>query len=95
MSGKKCAEILEKIPSGIEGFDNITVGGLPQCQTTLLMGGPGCGKTILALQILVNGASLHGAPGIFVAFEENANRVSANGRVSAGICAGWRRSSFT
>ncbi len=78
MSDKKRAEVLEKIPSGIEGFDDITGGGLPLRRTTLLMGGPGCGKTVFALQILVSAAQRHGTPGIFVAFEENARRVAAN-----------------
>jgi circadian clock protein KaiC len=71
---------LEKVLSGIEGFDDITGGGLPQGRTTLLMGGPGCGKTVMALQILVS-AAREGRPGIFVAFEENARRVSANGEI--------------
>ena len=79
MSDKSMAEVLEKIPSGIEGFDDITGGGLPSRRTTLLMGGPGCGKTVVALQILVNAAQSGGAPGIFVAFEEGARRVAANG----------------
>ena len=78
MSDKKRAGVLEKIPSGIAGFDDITAGGLPRGRTTLLMGGPGCGKTVFALQALVHGATTHNAPGIFVAFEENANRVQAN-----------------
>lgn len=69
---------LQKIPSGIEGFDDISGGGLPRGRTTLLMGGPGCGKTVFALQILVNGATHQGMPGIFVAFEENVRRVVAN-----------------
>ena len=71
-------EPLQKISSGIEGFDDITAGGLPRWRTTLLMGGPGCGKTVLALQILVNGAAHQGMPGIFVAFEESVGRVLAN-----------------
>ena len=41
-------EVLEKISSGIEGFDEITAGGLPRGRTTLLMGGPGCGKTVFS-----------------------------------------------
>jgi len=69
---------LEKISSGIDGFDDITAGGLPLRRTTLLMGGPGCGKTVLALQILVGSALRAGTPGIFVAFEENAQRVAGN-----------------
>jgi circadian clock protein KaiC len=79
MSDKKHLAGMEKIPSGIEGFDDITDGGLPIGRTTLLMGGPGSGKTVIALQMLVNGTAHHGTPGIFVAFEENARLVSANG----------------
>lgn len=79
VNDKKQADVLEKICSGIEGFDDITGGGLPRGRTTLLMGGPGCGKTVFALQMLVYGAARHDAPGIFVAFEENASRVLANG----------------
>ena len=50
--------VLTKTATGIAGFDEITGGGLPQNRTTLLMGSPGAGKTILALQALVNGAKL-------------------------------------
>ena len=78
MSDKKPPDVLDKVSSGIEGFDDITAGGLPLRRTTLLMGGPGCGKTVFALQMLVSGALHRGAPGIFVAFEENARRVAAN-----------------
>jgi circadian clock protein KaiC len=73
------AELLHKIPSGIEGFDDITSGGLPLGRSMLLMGGPGSGKTVLALQILVGATTQGGTPGIFVAFEENARRVAENG----------------
>jgi len=69
---------LQKSATGIEGLDDITCGGLPIGRTTLLMGGPGCGKTVIALQILLGGARDHGTPGIFVAFEEDARRVLAN-----------------
>lgn len=78
MDPEALSEACEKTSSGIEGFDEITGGGLPCGRTTLLMGGPGCGKTVLALHILVNGAVHLGAPGLFVAFEENADRVQAN-----------------
>lgn len=67
-----------KAPTGITGFDDITGGGLPRGRTTLLVGGPGSGKTIFALQFLVNGAQHCKEPGIFVAFEETATRISAN-----------------
>ncbi len=74
-----------KSPSGIVGFDEITGGGLPRGRTTLVAGGPGCGKTIFALQFLVNGAKDFGEPGIFVAFEEESRRVTANAESF-----GWR-----
>ncbi len=71
-------QAIEKMPTGIEGFDEITNGGLPRGRTSLVMGGPGCGKTIFALQTLVNGARLKGEPGIFVAFEEQSRQIIAN-----------------
>jgi circadian clock protein KaiC len=67
-----------KTPSGIAGFDEITRGGLPSRRTTLILGGPGAGKTVLALQFLVNGATEWREPGIFVAFEENSREIVAN-----------------
>jgi len=60
-----------KTPTGLQGFDEITRGGLPAGRTTLLLGGPGSGKTIFAMQFLVHGALECGEPGIFVAFEES------------------------
>ena len=66
-----------KALTGIQGFDEITFGGLPRGRTTLVMGGPGCGKTVFALQSLVNGAH-QGEAGIFVAFEESAAQILAN-----------------
>lgn len=67
-----------KAPTGILNFDHNMGGGLPRGRTSLLIGGPGSGKTVFALQTLVNGASQYGEPGIFVAFEENAEQVIAN-----------------
>jgi circadian clock protein KaiC len=67
-----------KARTGIEGFDEITNGGLPRGRTTLFEGGAGSGKTLMALQTLVNGARLYNEPGIFVAFEESAQRITAN-----------------
>jgi circadian clock protein KaiC len=69
---------LEKMPTGIEGFDEITSGGLPRKRTSLIIGGPGTGKTVFALQTLANGARRWGEPGIFVAFEENSRQLIAN-----------------
>jgi len=70
---------LAKLPTGIEGFDHLSHGGLPQHRTSLLIGGPGAGKTVLALQCLVNAARQQRAPGIFVAFEESPSQILANG----------------
>ena len=67
-----------KAPTGITGLDEITGGGLPRGRTTLLLGGPGSGKTILSLQFLVHGARACKEPGIFVAFEETAKRIVSN-----------------
>lgn len=66
-----------KAPTGIQGFDEITGGGLPKGRTTLVLGGPGCGKTVFALQALVNGAQMKEA-GMFVAFEESTRQIVAN-----------------
>ncbi len=67
-----------KAPTGIVGFDEITGGGLPRGYTTLLVGGPGSGKTLLGLQFLVHGARNCREPGILVAFEESSKRIVAN-----------------
>jgi circadian clock protein KaiC len=70
--------LASKAPTGIVGFDEITGGGLPRGRTTLLVGGPGSGKTIFAMQFLVHGARECEEPGIFVAFEETPERIVAN-----------------
>ncbi len=71
-------EQLEKVKTGIKGFDEITGGGLPKGRTTLVCGGPGCGKTLLASEFLVNGALDYGEPGVFMAFEETAEELARN-----------------
>ena len=72
------AQATSKTATGIAGFDEITGGGLPRGRTTLLVGGAGAGKTVMALQFLVHGARQCKEPGIFVAFEESAARILAN-----------------
>ena len=71
-------DAIEKAPTGIPGFDEITRGGLPCARVTLALGGPGTGKTVFALQALVNGARAYREPGIFVAFEESSRQIVAN-----------------
>jgi circadian clock protein KaiC len=70
--------VVTKVLTGIQGFDEITDGGLPRGRTTLVMGGPGCGKTVFALQSLVTGANKRMEAGIFVAFEESTRQIVAN-----------------
>ncbi|HYE04199.1 MAG TPA: circadian clock protein KaiC [Planctomycetota bacterium] len=69
---------LVKVPSGVRGLDEITFGGLPRGRPTLVCGDAGCGKTLFGMQFLVRGALDHGEPGVFVAFEENADELTAN-----------------
>ncbi|HSN85121.1 MAG TPA: ATPase domain-containing protein, partial [Thermoanaerobaculia bacterium] len=71
-------EGIQKSPSGIAGFDEITGGGLPTGRPSLVCGGPGCGKTLFAMQFLVNGALLFDEPGVFMSFEENTEELAKN-----------------
>jgi circadian clock protein KaiC len=59
---KPPVETLQKCPTGIKGLDEITGGGLPQGRPTLVCGGTGCGKTLLAMEFLVRGATEHNEP---------------------------------
>lgn len=63
---------------GIRGLDDITNGGLPQGRSTLICGGAGCGKTLLGMEFIVNGALQFGEPGVFVAFEETVDDLTKN-----------------
>jgi circadian clock protein KaiC len=69
---------LPKAPTGIQGLDELTGGGLPQGRPTLLCGSAGCGKTLLAMEFLVRGAVDSGEPGVFMAFEENTGELAQN-----------------
>lgn len=69
---------LKKAPSGIKGLDEVTNGGLPQGRPTIVCGGPGCGKTMMAVEFLVRGALEYNEPGVFVAFEETPQELTQN-----------------
>src|SRR5512143_2554863 len=69
---------LKKVPTGIQGLDEITGGGIPQGRPTLVCGSAGCGKTLLAMEFLVRGAQEFNEPGVFVCFEENAEELRKN-----------------
>src|SRR5215468_3905665 len=77
---KPAQGVLPKAPTGIQGLDEITAGGLPRGRPSLVCGGPGCGKTLLAMEFLVRGAVAHGEPGVFVTFEETSEELIANVR---------------
>ncbi len=61
---------LQKCPTGIKGFDEVTKGGLPKNRTTLFTGRTGTGKTLLGINFLINGASNYNEPGVLMSFEE-------------------------
>jgi circadian clock protein KaiC len=71
-------EPIPKAPSGIRGFDEITDGGFPKGRTTIVCGGPGCGKTMLGIEFLVRGALEFNEPGVLIAFEETPQDIAKN-----------------
>ena len=70
--------IFPKSLTGIQGLDEITSGGLPKNRPTLLLGNTGCGKTIMAMEFLVNGIVKFNEPGVFMAFEEKTEELIVN-----------------
>lgn len=77
-SKKSSPKGIEKASTGIQGLDEITFGGLPKGRPTLICGNTGCGKTILALEILIRGAIEFNEPGVFFAFEETKEDIIKN-----------------
>jgi circadian clock protein KaiC len=69
---------LRKSPTGIAGLDEISGGGLPKGRTTIVCGGPGCGKTMLGIEFLVRGALQYNEPGVLMAFEEAPRDIATN-----------------
>ena len=69
--------VLEKTPTGIEGLDEITGGGLPRGRPALICGAAGCGKTMFAMKFLAHGAEI-GEPGVYVSFEETPDELIKN-----------------
>ncbi len=82
--------VLQKCPTGIAGFDELTLGGLPRHRTSLVCGGAGCGKTLFGMQFLINGITEYGENGVLLAFEETpeelAENVASLGIDLAGLC---------
>ena len=71
---------LPKAPTGIQGLDEVTLGGFPRGRPTLICGSAGAGKTLLAMEFLVCGAVEYSEPGVFMAFEETAAELAQNVR---------------
>ncbi|MDR3776421.1 MAG: circadian clock protein KaiC [Terracidiphilus sp.] len=69
---------LAKVPTGIQGLDEVTGGGLPKGRVTLVCGRAGCGKSLLAMEFLVHGAVEYGEPGVCMNFEETEEKLTAN-----------------
>ncbi len=69
---------LEKAPSGVKGLDEVNGGGLPRNRPTLVCGSAGCGETVLAMEFLVRGAMEYGENGVFIAFENSAEKPATN-----------------
>jgi circadian clock protein KaiC len=69
---------LAKAPTGIQGLDEVTGGGLPKGRVTLVCGSAGCGKSLLAMEFLVHGAVRYAEPGVCMDFEETEGKLAAN-----------------
>jgi circadian clock protein KaiC len=76
--GKIALQSLPKAATGIRGLDEVSGGGLPRGRPTLICGGPGCGKTMLAVEFLVRGAQQFQERGVLVSFEETADDLAQN-----------------
>ena len=69
---------ISKSPTGIGGFDDLTLGGVPSGRPTLVCGSAGCGKTLFATTFLIYGARDYDEPGVFVTFEERPADIVSN-----------------
>jgi circadian clock protein KaiC len=78
VKSKKTIDYLQKSPTGIQGLDEITGGGLPTGRPTLICGGAGCGKTLFGIEFLVRGAIQYNEPGVFMSFEETNEELTKN-----------------
>lgn len=75
---KNNTPFLEKTPTGINGFDEITNGGLPANRPTLICGEAGAGKTLFSIEFIVRGALEYNEPGVIMVFEERTEDLELN-----------------
>ena len=83
--------VIERLPTWINGFDQVALGGLPAGRATLVAGTTGSGKTLFAVEFLARGVLRSGEPGVFVTFEETPEDIRRN-YASLGFPIGqWER----
>jgi circadian clock protein KaiC len=70
----------DRAQTGIPDLDSVIDGGFPRKSSVLISGGPGSGKTTMALQYLVNGVVLYNEPGVLISFEQTRESIIAVGR---------------
>ena len=80
-SNQPSEDIIERVPTGIPGFDDMVCGGFERGSTVLLVGGSGSGKTKFAMQYLIDGAVKYGEKGIYISFEEKADKLKKHMKV--------------
>lgn len=68
---------VEKLATGIPGFDQVADGGLPRERATLVAGTAGSAKTVFATHFLAAGIA-RGEPGVFVTFEDSVDDIRRN-----------------
>ncbi len=76
--GRKPEQGLAKCSTGITGLDEVTYGGIPRGRPTLVCGGPGCGKSLMAVEFLIRGVTEYNEPGVLITFEETAEEIAKN-----------------
>src|SRR5688572_32602005 len=84
-------DVLERVRTGVDAFDELVMGGLPRGRTTVVGGTPGSGKTVFATQFLAHGITTYGENGVLVTFEEPPSDIEANMRGFGWDLATWRK----
>ncbi len=84
-------EVLERVKTGVDAFDELVMGGLPRARTTVVGGTPGSGKTVFATQFLAHGITRFDENGVLVTFEEPSSDIVANMSGFGWELARWRR----
>ena len=78
MQSKTRKNSLEKVFTGIRGFDEVLMGGVPKGRSTLITGGTGTGKTVILNEFLYYGITKFKENGVYVTFEEDKRDIIKN-----------------